>query len=346
MPINRHSDSEIPAEHADHGLGLRPAKSKLRRWGTFVLSLVLLGGAGYFVYAATDGFDQLWDSVRSAPWWMIVLIVISPMGNHISVALCLQALQSRHGKVGIREMFVLVGSAWLLNYMPMRPGLFGRIGYHKAINKIRLRDSIESSIWSGVLAGIANGLMVVVALLMVRFDSWWSIALPAVPVALMFMLSPMMPGKRSRLMMRALAYRQIDVIVWLGRYWLVFTVLGLDMSLGNIALVSAVSQLTSLFPLTGSGLGFREWGVGLTASVSGYALDTALTGDLINRAAETMIVFPVGLICTAIVARHWKGMHAVHHANRSALLAEDDSRAETQQDHEPGDAPEQDPVEG
>jgi len=346
MSTNRHPDSDTPADHTNHGLGLRPAKSKLRRWGTFALSLVLLGGAGYFVYAATDGFDELWESVRSAPWWMIVLIVISPMGNHISVALCLQALQSRHGKVGIIEMFVLVGSAWLLNYMPMRPGLFGRIGYHKAINKIRLRDSLESSIWSGILAGIANGLMVGVALVMVRVESGWSVALPAVPVAVMFMLSPLMPGKRSRLIMLALAYRQIDVIVWLGRYWLVFTVLGLDMGLGNIALISAVSQLTSLFPLTGSGLGFREWGVGLTASASGYALDTALTGDLINRAAETIIVFPVGLVCTGIVARHWKGMHAVHHAQGVAQLAEDDPRAEPEEDHEPGHASKQDPAEG
>lgn len=280
---------------------------------------------------------------------MIALILMSPMGNHLSVSMCLHALQSRHGKVGVREMFVLVGSAWLFNYLPMRAGLFGRIGYHKAINNIRLRDSIESSIWSGVLAGISNVVLVSVAFLMVEISGGWSIAMPVVPVIVIFVASTLMSGRKARLMMRALAYRQIDVIVWLGRYWLAFEVLGLDMSISDIAIISAVSQLASLMPLTGSGIGFREWGVGLTASVGGHAMATAIAGDLINRAAETAMVLPVGLVCTAIVARHWKKMNrevSVVAASEAVALSEGDSGAGSEHEDQAGDTGEQDPAVG
>lgn len=303
-----------------------------------ILGLLLLCGAGYFVYSATDGLEGVWDSLISAPWWMIALILVGPMGNHLSVSMCLHALQSRHGKVGVREMFVLIGSAWLLNYLPMRAGLIGRIGYHKSINKIRLRDSLESSIWSGVLAGVANLVLLVVAMVMTRIESGWSILLPIIPVVVMFFVSTLMPGKRSTLIMRALAYRQIDVIVWLGRYWLAFEVLGLEMTIGDIAVVSAVSQLASLMPLTGSGLGFREWAVGLMATAGGHAMGTAMAGDLINRAAETLVVVPVGLVCTAIVARHW-----TRHADQSA---QDHACPDPAQQDEAGDPSEQDPSKG
>lgn len=307
----------------------------------FVLSMVLLVGAGYFVYTATDGLEGVWDSVRTAPWWMIALIILGPMGNHISVALCLQALQSRHGKVGIIEMYVLVGSAWLFNYMPMRPGLIGRIGYHKSINNIRLRDSLESSVWSGILAGIANGLMLPIAFLMMMVPQGWSLLLPFVPVVVAILLSMVLAGRRKKLIILALAYRQLDVIVWLGRYWLAFEVLGLDVSIGDIAVISAVSQLASLMPLTGSGIGFREWAVGLMASAGGHAMGTAMAGDLINRAAETFVVVPVGLVCTALVARHWKGIRD----GRIVLeteLAEGDSRTDSKDEDESRDSREQD----
>lgn len=317
------------------------AKSRLRSVVMFTISMFLLTGAAYFVFQGTNGLEGVWDSLRSAPVWMIVLIVLGPLGNHWSVSMCLQALQSRHGKVGVREMFVLVGSAWLFNYLPMRPGLIGRIGYHKAINKIRLRDSLESSIWSGVLAGVANGVILLAALVMIQLPNRWSIVIPLIPVVMMFASVPLMPGRKTRLLMKALAFRQIDVIVWLGRYWLAFEVLGMEVGIGDIAIISAVSQLASLMPLTGSGIGFREWGVGLTASAGGHTMSTAIAADLINRAAETLIVVPVGLVCTALVARHWKGKRDL--AQLHAELSEDDTRSDPDQEHGSRDSAEQNP---
>lgn len=330
---------QIAMESDDDASLSMPRKASRRRSVlTFVVSALLLGGAGYFVFSGSGDFDEVQASLKSTPWWMLGLILLGPVGNHVSVAFCLHSLQSRHGRVGLLEMYVLVGSAWLLNYLPMRPGLIGRIGYHKAVNKIRLRDSLESSIWSGILAGIANGVLLVVAYIMTLIPGGWSVLLPGIPVALMFMVSFFIKGRWIRLMVRALAFRQIDVIVWLWRYWLVFHVLGLEISLAEIAFISAISQLTSLIPITGSGIGFREWAVGFTASASGHVMKTALAGDLINRAAETMIVFPVGLVCSAIVARKWKE----HREMELSMISSGESQLDTSPEDESGPDTDQD----
>jgi hypothetical protein len=42
------------------------------------------------------------------------------------------------------------------------------------------------------------------------------------------------------------------------------------------------------------------------------AFDAALAGDLINRAAETLVVLPLGLICGAIIARRVKRFRTAH----------------------------------
>lgn len=345
--------SDIEEAVSIEGVVASKKKSKARSTVIFIFGLLLLSGAAYFVYKSTNGLEGVWDSVKSAPWWMIVLIIISPMGNHLSVSMCLHSLQSRHGKIRVGEMFVLIGSAWMFNYLPMRAGLIGRIGYHKSINKIRIRDSLESSIWSGVLAGISNVILLGVAMVMTMIGEKWAITLLAVPVACFFVFALFMPTRNTTLLMRALAYRQIDVIVWLGRYWLAFEVLGLDMNIGDIAVVSAVSQLASLMPLTGSGVGFREWAVGLMASAGGHAMGTAMAGDIINRAAETMIVVPVGLVCTAVVARWWKQRGGEESSEGPAedrlaedRLTEDDPRPDTNDEDQSGHARKQDPSVG
>lgn len=335
--------SDIEEAVTIEGVAAGKKKSKARSTAIFIFGLVLLCGAGYFVYRSTNGLEGVWDSVKSAPWWMILLIVISPMGNHLSVSMCLHSLQSRHGKIGVGEMFVLIGSAWMFNYLPMRAGLVGRIGYHKSINRIRIRDSLESSVWSGVLAGISNIILLGMAMVMTMIGEQWAISLLAVPVACFFVFALFMPTRNTTLLMRALAYRQIDVIVWLGRYWLAFEVLGLEMNIGDIAVVSAVSQLASLMPLTGSGVGFREWAVGLMASAGGHAMGTAMAGDIINRAAETLIVVPVGLVCTAVIARWWKQRGG----ERSlAELSKDETRADSDDEDQSRHPREQDPSVG
>ncbi|MGV6814926.1 MAG: hypothetical protein ACWA5W_07965, partial [Phycisphaerales bacterium] len=130
----------------------RPTRARLRERIGFVIGLVLLAGAAAYLISAPDQMHEFLEQLKHAPLWAVVVVIVGPIVNWVCVGLCLHALVRRHGKIGRGEMLALVGSAWLLNHLPMRPGLVGRIGYHAKINSIRVRDSIEASIWSVVHA--------------------------------------------------------------------------------------------------------------------------------------------------------------------------------------------------
>jgi len=66
-----------------------------------------------------------------------------------------------------------------------------------------------------------------------------------------------------------------------------------------------VSILISLIPLVSNGLGIREWVVGLLAPVlTTLELSWGVTAELINRAAELIVITIVGLLGTAWLLRH------------------------------------------
>lgn len=321
-------DAEDPA--------VTPRRPSRRSWIAFVLGAILLAAAVYVLQDSAD-VPQFLDRIRTAPPWIIAIIVLSPLANLGAVTMCLHALQSRYGRLGRLEMLDLIASAWLLNHLPMRPGLIGRIGYHKKVNAIRVRDSVESTIWSGVLALIANAALLAAALLIPGESGHWydtGLLIAGAPTLIAFIIAWSVPSS-SRLLAMALAWRSLDVLIWYIRYAVAFELLDLDLSPALIALVSAVSQGATLIPFTGSGVGFREWGVGLSAKAAGHAMSAAILADLINRAAETILVIPVGLIATARVAARWKRFkanpspeHDPHHDPRD----EDQSRDHPEQD--------------
>ena len=65
-------------------------------------------------------------------------------------------------------------------------------------------------------------------------------------------------------------------------------------------------------PLMGNGLGVREWAVGLvgpmlptwmSAASGGLSRGLGLSADLMNRGFELAAALPVGLVCSALLAR-------------------------------------------
>lgn len=287
-----------------------PTRSRVRERVGFVLGLVLLAGAAAYLISAPDQMHEFLDHLKHAPLWAVVVVIVGPIVNWVCVGLCLHALVRRHGKIGKGEMLALVGSAWLLNHLPMRPGLVGRIGYHARINSIRVRDSIEASIWSVVHAGLANmialGLVLLVPKDLALVMLGGVLVLPALVVG---MLAGVIArsNQRGGWLLMGFVYRSLDLFVWMVRYAAAFTMLGIGFTPMQIVMITAASQIAQLIPLTGAGLGFREWGVGIAAkmSASGSSLTmrSAIGADVINRIAETIVVIPLGLVCTGIVAR-------------------------------------------
>ena len=314
-----------------------------RRIG-FLVGVILLCAAAIYLVANPAELRSFVIQMADAPAWAIVLVLVGPLLNWVFVSQCLWALNRRHGEIARTEMLALVGSAWLLNHLPMRPGLVGRIGYHAKVNKIRVRDSVEASVWSLVHAIFANAIGLGLALLIRPGVGIAQIAMIlSIPVFVLIIVAALAETKSDQLglMIRGLMWRYADLLVWMLRYAAAFAMLGIEITPVQIVLITAVSQAAQMIPITGGGIGFREWGVGLAATMSpGTAvihMRSAIGADLINRVAETLIVVPLGLICTGIVTRRFRAVM------KERGLSEDKPERDTQQQDESGHSREQDP---
>ncbi len=290
--------------------GAQRVPKRRRRLLGFVIGVALLVGAGVYLLRDPEQFKGFVENIKHAPLWATLVVLVGPMVNWLCVGLCLHALVRRHGIVGRREMLSLVGSAWLLNHLPMRPGLVGRVGYHAKVNSIRVRDSIEASVWSMVHAAIANGIALAIVLLLPSDTSvLMLIVYLLIPLVVFGVLAAgaFVKSSSAGYLLLGLVFRNADVLVWMVRYAGAFAMLGITISPVQIVLITAASQIAQVIPFTGGGLGFREWGVGLAAGMThtgaAISMRTAIGADVINRIAETVTVIPLGLICSALVAR-------------------------------------------
>lgn len=289
-----------------------PARGRARRVRTvagFVIGVALLGGAVYAA-ASRGGFAEAWAAARAAPIWLIGLALVLPPLNLAATSMSFWVQMRRHGSIGAAEMAALIGAAWLLNCLPLRPGMFGRIAYHKAVNGIAVRDSVRAMV-VGLAAGLASVAVVLAIAAAMGPDRGaraWAAAL-SVPGAVAGVMALSM---RRGWIAGVFFFRYLDVLIWVLRYWVTFRLVGVDLTPGQAAAVAAVSQLALNIPLVGNGLGVREWAVGLTAANlpsglfgAGGKIATAagLSADLVNRAAEMAVCVPLGVGCVVWAGR-------------------------------------------
>jgi len=283
-----------------------PARSRAKRIAGFTVSIALLALAIGAVAVRHDDIAQAMDHARQAPVWMIVLSVLLPPLNLLLIGASLWFITVRYGNVGFSEMISLVTSAWLLNFLPMKPGLMGRIAYHKRVNNIRVRDSARALGESVAMSVVATGSLLGIALLLLGVSSpWITVAGVAAPGLVLLVAIPFarIRSENLALLGAAMLLRYLDILVWIARYALLFHLLDAPLTLGDTVLVTAASQIAQFIPFVGNGLGAREWGVGLVGGAKGATTAVALTADLLNRASEIVLAVPLGLLATAHIAR-------------------------------------------
>lgn len=279
-----------------------------RRWrpvAGFVAGLILLAAAVWAV--ASQDISGVWHAVATRARW-VALVGVLALADWLLMSEVFHVLMKPYGVVSRREMRALIGASWLLNYLPMRPGLLGRVAYHKAVNGIAVADSarvVAANIGCGF---VAMGLGVLVALAPRIFGAPGAAVTVAAALApAVLIAAPLAAGllRRPHLSSWGLAalLRYVDLWVWAARYFTIFRVLGHEIDPGQALAVAVVSQAAGLVPLFGNGLGLREWAVGLTAAslpvwMSGsgdLGREAGLAADLVNRAAEVAAAVPVGL---------------------------------------------------
>ncbi len=276
-----------------------PVRRILRRVGFFI-GLALLVAAVAVVWRQRETLNAALEAAASAPLAVMLLLPATVAANVVLTAVFLGILMARYGRVGRLEMQAVVAAATLMNYLPLRPGLLGRVAYHRAVNRIPVADSARSVLEAaGVTTLIAAYLAVVVFVSMRRdLPLTYGVAAP-LPVLLAGF-----GWRGARLWMAAALVRYVEVLVWAVRYHLAFALIGSSID-AHVALAFAcASVIATLVPFVSNGLGLREWAIGLLAPVlTAYHLEVGVTAELVNRAAEIAVIVVTGLAGMAWLAR-------------------------------------------
>ncbi len=321
--------SHSPASAGESGLERLASPGAIARWRGwigFAVGVLLLVAAIWAVHAQGTSAREVWHRVSAGPAWLLALAVLLPVGNWLCMSACFWVLMrdaggralSPRSRLTAPQMTQLIGVAWLLNYVPMRPGLFGRVAYHRAVNGIALKDSLRAIV-QNLLAGaiaivISTGTLALCAgsrVLSTQSPAW--LAVMIVPGLTLAAVARVVHAAWWRTLVLASAIRVADLCVWAARYLVVFALLDRSLTIPGAMATSAASQATSVVPFTGNGLGLREWAVGLTVSLMPYGLMSStteaegagesamraigITADLVNRLGELAAAVVVGLGC-------------------------------------------------
>jgi hypothetical protein len=275
-----------------------------------VIGLVVLAAAVWAVVSQRETFESAWTSLRATPAWMIVALAALPAANLVVTAGVLTLLIRRHGRVGMGEMTALVASAWLLNYLPLRPGLIGRVTYHKVVHGIGVKASVGVQLEAIACGGAALAMLLIAGAAVARIDAHDALLACVVlaPGLVVGAVSAAWSGRRRERGL-AVTLRYLDMLLWVARYLLVFRAIGVPVSFVQAAGAAAVSQAVLLVPIVGNGLGLREWAVGAVSAAMPVAergvrvtIAMGLAADLVNRALEVLAAVPLGLLGAAYLS--------------------------------------------
>lgn len=294
--------------------------ARLRRWLGFALALILLAAAIWSLRAEGDLIVKSLRDLLTRRWWTLPLGLLLPACNLVLTTLTFWSLtkpdHAGRARVSLPEMFALLASANAANYLPLRPGLLGRVLYHKTINDIPVKDSALVVMQATAVTAISLVCMLASAVVVVQMRlehsalASWCAALWPLALGVLLASTSRRPGV-SRLA-RGFCWRYLDTACWCARYALVFWLAGAALTPAESAALAATAQVAMLVPIVGNGLGLREWAIGLAAPamprfLTGGALTTrtavGLSAELLNRGLELAVNLPIGLLAGAWVAR-------------------------------------------
>jgi hypothetical protein len=294
-------DAPVPTTDPPAPPDRRAARIWLGRAG-LIVGIGLVVAAVGMVWSSRDQVAQALGEVRNPSPLHVAILLASVIVNIALSGLLFSVLMAKYGTVRLLEMQALIASSALLNYLPLRPGFFGRVAYHKAVNRIAAIDAAKAVVQAAICTGIIAAYLALALATCRTLDAPLIIAalLPAPLVAIGALVGP---WRRWSL---ALGIRSVEIAVWALRYWAAFGLLGIAIDAETSMALACIGVIATMVPLLSNGLGLREWAIGLaspwlTANVA--SLQLGLAADLVNRAAELVVVTIAGLAGIAYLAR-------------------------------------------
>jgi hypothetical protein len=310
---------------------------KIMRLFVYGLALGLLGASIFWTVKDGD-FSAL---LEARPSQLLTLLGLAFGGGIVAVGLMFsliyQPFTPRGQRIGLLTMQKLIAASSVLNYTPVKAGLIGRVVYTKHRYGIGYIDSvvihliIGGCVFSPILASL------LMTLLYPQFDGVWFIGtaalslLAAVVGAVMLQrlrpasLHAAVGGSRHGHSVRRWAAVLTGgilvghAVLWFtaGRLYVAFDIFGSPIAYRDALFLAMVDSATRALFIA-NGLGLREWLIGFGASEgllsTTPSLKTALAASLIDRAAEALVVVPIGLLSLLWLHHEQRRWAAAHHA--------------------------------
>lgn len=293
------------------------------RIAAWACGIGLIFAAAWMVWRDPAFSGDAWTRVRgiasSISAVQVVALLCLPLLSLGFTTACFWHLMRPHGKVGFGEMGSLIAASWVLNLLPLKPGLVGRVVYHARINQIPATTSVrvllEASGCGIVGVLLLSGLLIRSKIGLLWFDSAMALAwLSCLSLGIWGWIRPAAYIPR---LAGATLFRALDAFTWVLRYGVLFSVMGMQVPIESAAVIAAGAQAASYVPLVGNGLGVREWVVALLWKRIGPASEltpiaAGLSADLVNRILELIVLGPVGALAVWLVARRMRTAGANH----------------------------------
>jgi uncharacterized membrane protein YbhN (UPF0104 family) len=285
--MDPHATAQPPASRPTRG-------TAWLRLAGFCFGVLCLLAAIAAARDARDQFDRATDALRSPPPMLVAAVLGAVLAGLGLSGVLFELLTRRFARVPMREMQAVIAASSLLNYLPLKPGFVGRVAYLRTLHGVRASDSLRTILEAIGLTAIAalSAMLALVTLRAAGVDGAWALALPVVPAALTLQ-------SRGRTALGAIAVRQAEFSLWIARYWIVFRLVGAPIGLDTAAVLAAISVISTLIPFVSSGLGVREWAVGLLAPLithDSVGASEAIVAELAHRVAELAVLVPAGLV--------------------------------------------------
>lgn len=290
---------------------MTPHRRRIVRIAAFIVALALLVAAVVAILRSAPTIEQVRAAVVHPDPIKVLLCVAALLVNLIACGGIFHALLSPFGRIGRFEMVQLIATSSVLNYLPLRPGLVGRIAHQDVVNGIPLRRSAVSVVEAGIVCAFSivwlAGAVAVAQWSGMHLLGWIMAAMPSLGWCARRSADP----TTAQRLLNSLAWRQVDLLAWGTRYWAVFGLLGVSLSPLDCARAVCIGGAANLVPFIGNGLGIREWAIGLAGErMALWSTDVGLAAELLNRAADIAVAVPIGIICAVPIARRLRAAMA------------------------------------
>jgi hypothetical protein len=296
--------------------------TRVRRVAPLV-GLLLIAAAVWAVLGNRAVLAAAWSSLRdpSRPWVLALAAATTAAFLCTSAGLLLLTNRvARESRLTLPEMLALVLASSLGNMIPLQPGLVGRVAYQHQVHGIPVVASVLLVVQSTLLTLVTVAWLALALMLVHAGGLSWL----AAPLSLVLLMTLVATGAaRLRPFLGPLAIRSVEVLLGSLRTMAAFALVGTPIDPMAALVFGCAAAAANCVPGIGGGLGVREWIVALLApAVAGVATPDALAAELVNRAAELIVVVPGGLLGGLPIARR------LHLASRTRRVHAGDTTAE------------------